>query len=133
MTLCLPHVVVAHATRSISGRALLRLAERWRAEATGPPEFGQSAPANSSIPEAGNIPLTDKPVVGDWDGNGTDTIGVVRNDNGGARWMLSNNNAAVNYDFGWGTAYQAPLSGDWCVASLGCTSPDGVDTPAMVG
>ena len=76
---------------------------------------------------------TDKPVVGDWDGNGTDTIGVVRSDNGGARWMLSNNNAAINYDFGWGTAYQAPLSGDWCVAALGCTTPDGVDTPAMVG
>ena len=70
---------------------------------------------------------------GDWDNSGTDTIGVVRSDYGGARWMLSDKNAAVNYDFGWGAAYQAPISGGWCVAALGCVTLDGVDTLARVG
>ena len=87
-------------------------------------------------PPAATIPwgwTTDKPVVGDWDGNGTDTIGVVRADNGTARWLLSNNNSTVQHDFVWGTAYQAPLSGDWCVAALGCSAGDNIDTPALVG
>jgi hypothetical protein len=60
----------------------------------------------------------DYPVVGDWDGNGTDTIGVYRS----GRFLLRNSNtvgfAEINFLFG--QAGDQPIAGDW--------NGDGVDT-----
>ena len=64
----------------------------------------------------------DFPICGDWDGNGTDGIGVVR----GNTWFLRN--AASGGDgqreFGYGRADDFPLVGDW--------NGDGSDTPGVV-
>jgi hypothetical protein len=53
----------------------------------------------------------DIPVVGDWDGDGVHTIGVVR----GNRWLLRNANAAgpATLDFTFGQAGDIPVVGDW--------------------
>jgi len=53
----------------------------------------------------------DQPVVGDWDGNGTDTIGVYRN----ARFLLRNSNTIGFADivFGLGNPGDMPIAGDW--------------------
>ncbi len=60
----------------------------------------------------------DYPVVGDWDGNGTVTIGVYRN----ATFYLRNENtigfATIVFDFG--QSGDQPIAGDW--------NGDGVDT-----
>jgi hypothetical protein len=64
----------------------------------------------------------DIPVAGDWNGNGVDTIGVVR----GNRWLLRNSNAAgsADIDIRFGNAGDIPVVGDW--------DGDGVDTPGVV-
>ena len=58
--------------------------------------------------EAGVIPL-----AGDWDGNGTDTVGVYRN----AIFYLRNSNdngiADLTFSYGWVSAGIIPLAGDW--------------------
>jgi hypothetical protein len=53
----------------------------------------------------------DIPVVGDWNGNGVHTIGVVR----GNRWLLRNSNSAggAHYDFTFGQPGDIPVVGDW--------------------
>ncbi len=53
----------------------------------------------------------DIPVVGDWNGDGTHTIGVVR----GNRWLLRNTNDAgpPDLDFVFGDADGIPVVGDW--------------------
>jgi hypothetical protein len=53
----------------------------------------------------------DIPVVGDWNGNGVHTIGVVR----GNRWLLRNANRAgsPDLDFVFGQAGDIPVVGDW--------------------
>jgi len=58
----------------------------------------------------------DIPVVGDWDGNGTWTAGVVEDINGQLTWKLRNSNSAGSPDitpFVFGTAGQIPLTGTW--------------------
>jgi peptidoglycan/xylan/chitin deacetylase (PgdA/CDA1 family) len=64
----------------------------------------------------------DRPVVGDWDGDGIDTPGVVR----GATWYLRNSNTSGPADITlrWGFAYDRPVVGDW--------DGDGEDTPGVV-
>ncbi len=66
--------------------------------------------------------LGDIPVVGDWNGNGVATIGVVR----GNRWLLRNSNSAgaADIDFTFGQVGDIPVTGDW--------NGDGVDSPGMV-
>lgn len=66
---------------------------------------------------------TDQEVVGDWDGNGTDTVGVFRSSTG--HWFERNTNSAGGTDteFAYGTTGDTPLAGDW--------NRDGVDTPAI--
>jgi Leucine-rich repeat (LRR) protein len=61
---------------------------------------------------------TDYPVVGDWDGNGTDTIGVYHN----GVFYLSNSNTTGHVDltFAFGRAGDQPIAGDW--------NGDGIDT-----
>jgi hypothetical protein len=53
----------------------------------------------------------DKPLVGDWDGNGTETQGVFR----AGAWLLTNTLGAPNADIGfaYGNAGDIPLVGDW--------------------
>ncbi len=56
----------------------------------------------------------DTPVVGDWDGNGTTTIGVFRPSN--QSWYLRNSNSAGNPDvapFAYGAPSDRPIVGDW--------------------
>jgi hypothetical protein len=53
----------------------------------------------------------DKPIAGDWDGNGSTTIGVVR----GNRWHLRNSVSTGRGEvvFGYGLASDTPIVGDW--------------------
>ncbi len=62
--------------------------------------------------------VDDRPIVGDWDGDGTQTIGVHR----GNRFLLSNSNLspATTYAFSYGDDGDLPVVGDW--------DGDGVDT-----
>ena len=60
---------------------------------------------------AGRTATTDRPIVGDWDGNGTMTPGIVR----GTTWYLRNSNTAGPADitFGYGGPSDRPIAGDW--------------------
>lgn len=59
-------------------------------------------------------PDTAKPVTGDWDGVGTTTIGVVRNDGSGQLlWKLSNNNGTPFASFYYGASTDVAVVGDW--------------------
>lgn len=66
----------------------------------------------------------DLPVVGDWDGDGDDTIGVVRHD----RWLLRNQvaggTADLNFAYGSPSFLELPVPGDW--------DGNGTDTPAIL-
>ncbi len=55
------------------------------------------------------------PVVGDWNGDGTDTVGLSLPSGNGRRFVETNYNAgsAASADFGWGNAGCRPISGDW--------------------
>lgn len=56
--------------------------------------------------------LGDRPVAGDWNGDGTETIGIWRNSNG--HYILRDGNPlGRNYDFQYGRAGDRPLVGDW--------------------
>jgi len=61
---------------------------------------------------------TDIPATGDWNDDGTDTIGLYRN----GEWILSNSitTPSRDYDIGWGRATDIPVTGDW--------NNDGTDT-----
>jgi len=60
----------------------------------------------------------DYPVVGDWDGNGTATIGIYRN----GKFYLRNSNTLgfADWVFAFGTPGDQPIAGDW--------DGDGMDT-----
>jgi len=65
---------------------------------------------------------SDYPVVGDWDGNGTDTPGVVR----ASTWYLKNSNASpgvADVSFAYGFASDLAVAGDW--------NGDGTDTAGV--
>jgi hypothetical protein len=63
------------------------------------------------------VPL-DCPIVGDWDGNGTDTIGIYRN---GVFYLRNSNTIGfADITFAFGVQGDQPLAGDW--------NHDGVDT-----
>jgi hypothetical protein len=53
----------------------------------------------------------DKPVVGDWDGDGDSTIGIYRN----GSFYLRNSNTIGFADivFGLGNPADMPIAGDW--------------------
>jgi hypothetical protein len=60
----------------------------------------------------------DYPVVGDWDGNGTDTIGIFRN---GVFYLRNANTIGIaDIYFNFGSPGDQPIAGDW--------NGDGVDT-----
>jgi hypothetical protein len=53
----------------------------------------------------------DRPLTGDWNGDGTDTIGIWRN---GALYLKNVNTTGVaDYVFGYGNPGDAPIIGDW--------------------
>ena len=58
----------------------------------------------------------DIPVMGDWNGDGTHTIGVVR----GNRWLLrdTNDDGPPDYDFKFGAVGDIPVVGDWTGSGL---------------
>lgn len=71
----------------------------------------------------------DRAVVGDWDGNGSDSVGVVHNNT----WCLRNALAAGACDltFRFGTSSDTPVAGRWAVstpvpAAAGTRAPDGI-------
>jgi Cysteine-rich secretory protein family/Carboxypeptidase regulatory-like domain len=75
-------------------------------------EVYNSNDAVYSFGEPGDIP-----VVGDWNGNGKDEIGVFRNVNGVGEWILDTNGDGV-YDAGdtvftFGLGTDKPVVGDW--------------------
>ena len=55
----------------------------------------------------------DKPVLGDWDNDGADTVGVFRPSN--ATWYLKNENSAGGHDISFAYAFSTdvPVVGDW--------------------
>jgi len=60
----------------------------------------------------------DYPVVGDWDGNGTDTIGIYRN---GTFYLRNSNTLGIaDLTVAFGSAGDQPIAGDW--------NNDGTDT-----
>lgn len=65
----------------------------------------------------------DVPVMGDWDGDGVKTPGVVR---GGRQWLLRNSNTPgpADISFAFGQPGDIPVVGDW--------NGDGRDTPGVV-
>ncbi|MCP5118702.1 MAG: hypothetical protein GY953_48445, partial [bacterium] len=76
----------------------------------------------------------DIPIMGDWDGDGLDEIGLVRNQGGTLFWYLSGTDRAWEPDpvSGWvpapfahgGANQDIPVVGDW--------NGDGWDTPGLV-
>jgi hypothetical protein len=71
----------------------------------------------------------DTPIVGDWNGDGRDTVGVVRRRNGQINtiWLLrdSNTGGAATIQFSYGLVSDAPaVAGDW--------DGSGTDTPGVI-
>jgi matrixin len=72
----------------------------------------------SGVGGAGNA--GDRPVTGDWNGDGIDTIGVYRPSNG-AFYLRNSNSAGAPFTvFGFGNTEDLPVAGDW--------NEDGIDT-----
>jgi hypothetical protein len=109
--------------------------------ASGAPDFNTTGLGGFAF---GGLP-GDLPVVGDWDGNGTTTVGVVEREGTGnlLQWKLRNSNTAggpdaANFAFGsaaqgsfaidgigfvYGTGNLQPVAGDW--------NSDGIDTVGL--
>lgn len=84
---------------------------------------------NAGVFSYGDAGPRDRPVVGDWDGDGNDTVGFVRPlSNGSWLWALRNSNSSGNASippFQYGnTELDFPIVGDW--------DGDGVDEAAVV-
>jgi hypothetical protein len=77
-------------------------------------------------------PDTGFPVVGDWNGDGKDTIGVVKNDGfNHLEWNLRNTNSTggTNLRFIFGSVTDFPVVGDWNgnrTDSIGIVRDDGL-------
>ena len=87
----------------------------WYLRATTLP--GRVAVSSFQYGRAGDIP-----VMGDWNGDGIKTIGVVR----GRTWYIRNSNSAGGSSrvFSFGRPGDVPVAGDW--------DGNGTDTPAVV-
>lgn len=75
----------------------------------------------SPIPGVGqdlSIPL--EPVIGDWNGDNIDTVGLYRSDTGEFFLRNENSDGPVDLMFTFGTKNSVPIAGDW--------DGDGVDT-----
>jgi hypothetical protein len=62
---------------------------------------------------------SDLPVVGDWNNDGFDTIGLYRSSEG--RYLLSDSNTApsISYDFTFGNPGDTPIAGHWDALTTG--------------
>jgi hypothetical protein len=65
----------------------------------------------------------DKPFVGDFDGDGTDTIGLHRESTGRVYFRNSHTSGFADADFVFGNPLDRLVAGDW--------SSDGLDSPAV--
>ena len=65
----------------------------------------------------------DKPFVGDYDGNGTDEVGLHRESTGRVYFRFSLNTGIADRDFIYGNPGDFLLAGDW--------DGDGIDTPVI--
>ena len=65
----------------------------------------------------------DKPFVGDYDGNGTDEVGLHRESTGRVYFRFSLSTGIADRDFIYGDPGDFLLAGDW--------DGDGIDTPAI--
>ena len=88
---------------------------------------------NSNSPGGTDIPVfsygsqDNAPVVGDWNGDGKDTIGVASKSGPTLYWWLRNSNSPGGTDipvFSYGSQDNAPVVGDW--------NGDGKDTIGVV-
>lgn len=70
-----------------------------------------TGPADASVTFGGDP--SDKPIAGDWNGDGIDTIGVYRSNAGLYLLSDSNTTPAVNYQFTFGDPGDTPLAGRW--------------------
>lgn len=66
---------------------------------------------------------SDIPVSGDWNGDGYDTVGFYRPNNGSFYLRNSNTPGAADLVFAFGTAQDRPVVGDW--------NEDGIDTVGL--
>ncbi len=68
--------------------------------------------ANPAVNIAANLGnSSERPVVGDWDGDGDDTVGLLRPSTGNVR--LTNNNASFAINFILNETGTLPIVGDW--------------------
>ena len=77
----------------------------------------------------------DVKVVGDWDGNGTKTAGVVRKVGGNWMWYLRNSNSGGAADvapFAYGKPFATPDAQDGDIPVVGDWNGDGKDGPGVV-
>ena len=81
-----------------------------------PAQHQQSGTTQFCIPGA----ETGTPIVGDWNGDGKDTIGVYNPANGVFRLRNSNSAGPTQIIFTFGSPNWIPLTGDW--------NSDGIDT-----
>ncbi len=63
---------------------------------------------------------SDRPISGDWNGDGFDTVGFYRPSNGSFYLRNSNSAGPADIVFPFGTAQDRPVAGDW--------NQDGIDT-----
>jgi hypothetical protein len=73
-----------------------------------------------------DVPGSCTPVIGDWNGNGTDTVGVVCPVDDVWTWAMQNQHdgSATDAQFRWGSNGCLPTVGDW--------NGDGTTTPGTV-
>ncbi len=64
--------------------------------------------------------LGDRPVAGDWNGDGRDTVGTYRPGNNQFYLMNTNSTGHADYNFAYGGAGYRPIAGDW--------NNDGIDS-----
>lgn len=99
--------VFRHAQNSLSAYWLLR---------------NSNSPGNADVSLLYGNWADDATTPGDWDGNGTTTVGVARRDGNEKRWALRNSNTPGSPDiaFDYGNYQDVPIVGDW--------NGDGIDT-----
>jgi hypothetical protein len=73
-----------------------------------------------------DVPDGCSPVTGDWNGNGTDTVGAVCRNGAAFAWAMLNGHSGSSGGplFNWGSSGCLPLVGDW--------DANGTDTPGTV-
>jgi len=59
--------------------------------------------------------VADRPVTGDWNGDGVTSVGVTRPSAGDLLWLLNNSSSThnIHYRFLFGVAGDTPVTGDW--------------------